>query len=249
MVTLNEEVTIASPLAAVWPLLRDPAVVAACIPGAQLNADSDDGVWRGSIRIKFGPTVAQFRGEATLEFDDDAKRVTLDGRGIDGRGASRALANSVLDLHAQDATTTMMKVAGEFTVTGPLETFVNAGGVHVARALLADFCTNIAAAVTTAAGTQANADAAPAAAPASDARAAVKANGQAAADATTHETTKTTTTDSSTGEPARQANAAAASTPVMPAVQPAGELSAIGLLWRVLLGWLKSSLKKGERNR
>ena len=130
MVTLNEQVTIESPLDAVWPLLRDPAAVAGCIPGAQLSADSEDGVWRGSIRIKFGPTVAQFRGEATLEFDDGAKRVTLDGRGIDGRGASRALANSVLELHAQDSTTTMMKVEGEFTVTGPLETFVNAGGVH-----------------------------------------------------------------------------------------------------------------------
>jgi hypothetical protein len=35
-------------------------------------------------------------------------------------------------------------VNGSFTVTGPLETFANAGGVHVARALLAEFANNMA---------------------------------------------------------------------------------------------------------
>jgi hypothetical protein len=41
-----------------------------------------------------------------------------------------------------DAETTL-KIDGDFTVTGPLETFANAGGVHVARALLAEFSQNL----------------------------------------------------------------------------------------------------------
>ncbi len=49
----------------VWPLLSDPALVASCIPGATLSPDQGDGLWRGSVRVKFGPTVAVFRGEAT----------------------------------------------------------------------------------------------------------------------------------------------------------------------------------------
>jgi uncharacterized protein len=36
-----------------------------------------------------------------------------------------------------------LKVAGNFNVTGPLETFANAGGVHLARALLAEFAENV----------------------------------------------------------------------------------------------------------
>ncbi len=40
--------------------------------------------------------------------------------------------------------TTTLKVDGDYSVTGPLETFANAGGVHVARALLAEFSTNMA---------------------------------------------------------------------------------------------------------
>ena len=68
MPDLSERTRIPAPLAQLWPLLSDPATVASCIPGAELSADSADGVWRGSVRVRFGPTVAIFRGEATLEF-------------------------------------------------------------------------------------------------------------------------------------------------------------------------------------
>ena len=142
MPTVTETTTIPSPADKVWPLLRDPALVASCIPGASLSPDQGDGVWRGSIRVKFGPTVAVFRGEATLAFDDAARTCTIEGRGIDGRGASRALANGVVRISGTD--TTALAIDGSFSVSGPLETFANAGGVHVARALLAEFSTNIA---------------------------------------------------------------------------------------------------------
>ena len=153
MVTLNEETTIASPSDRVWPLLRDPAVVASCIPGAELAPDEGDGVWRGTIRVKFGPTVAIFRGEANLTYDDAERRITIEGRGIDGRGASRALASGTVTAAGDEATT--LSVRGEFNVTGPLETFANSGGVHVARALLAEFSANMASRV----GGQGGADA------------------------------------------------------------------------------------------
>jgi carbon monoxide dehydrogenase subunit G len=142
MPSVTETTTIPSPADKVWPLLRDPALVASCIPGASLSPDQGDGVWRGSIRVKFGPTVAVFRGEATLAFDDAARTCTIEGRGIDGRGASRALASGLVKVSGHD--TTQLAIDGSFTVSGPLETFANAGGVHVARALLAEFSTNIA---------------------------------------------------------------------------------------------------------
>jgi carbon monoxide dehydrogenase subunit G len=148
MPSLTETTIIASPAAEVWPLLRDPALVASCIPGAELAPDQGDGVWRGSIKVKFGPTVAAFRGEASLVFDDAARTCTIEGRGIDGRGASRALASGVVKVSGSDLTE--LAIDGSFSVSGPLETFANAGGVHVARALLAEFATNIAKRVGTA---------------------------------------------------------------------------------------------------
>ncbi len=55
-------------------------------------------------------------------------------RGQTPREPSRRLASD----------TTLLKVEGNFNVTGPLETFANAGGVHLARAILAEFAENVA---------------------------------------------------------------------------------------------------------
>jgi uncharacterized protein len=142
MISIREEITIASPPDAVWPILCDPAVVASCIPGAELTKTGEGGAYQGTMRVKFGPTVAQFRGEAKLAYDHAARRCMIEGRGIDGRGASRANASGVAEVSG--VAETLLKVEGNFNVTGPLETFANAGGVHLARAILAEFADNVA---------------------------------------------------------------------------------------------------------
>jgi uncharacterized protein len=142
MISLSETIMIPAPPGTVWPLLRDPAVVASCIPGATLTASGENGSYQGTVRVKFGPTIAIFRGEARLAYDDDARRCTIEGRGIDGRGASRAIASGVVT--ATGTNTTTLECKGNFNVTGPLETFANAGGVHLARALLVEFAGNMA---------------------------------------------------------------------------------------------------------
>jgi carbon monoxide dehydrogenase subunit G len=142
MISLSEQITIPSPPEVVWPLLADPGLVASCIPGATMTPAAVLGVYAGTLRVKFGPTVAVFRGEARLSYDHDARRVTVEGRGIDARGQSRAVASGVVSASGTD--TTVLKLEGSFNVTGPLETFANAGGVHVARALLAEFSANMA---------------------------------------------------------------------------------------------------------
>ena len=142
MPSLSEQTTIPSPPDVVWPLLSDPALIASCIPGAELAPDQGDGLWRGSIRVKFGPTVATFRGEVELTYDHGSRTCSIEGRGIDQRGASHALASGTVT--ASGTEETVLAVEGSFTVTGPLEGFANAGGVHVARALLEEFSSNLA---------------------------------------------------------------------------------------------------------
>jgi carbon monoxide dehydrogenase subunit G len=215
MPSVSETTTIAAPIGEVWPLLSDPALVAACIPGATLAADQSDGIWRGAIRVKFGPTVAQFRGEATLAYDHTAKTCSIEGKGIDQRGASRALASGVVKA-SPNGEQTDLKVDGEFSVTGPLETFANAGGVHVARALLGEFSANMAKMV---AERQPQAAAAPAAVPASPAA--------------------PPTAETPSPAPAAPTPPAAA----VPAPK-AAEISAGRILWLALKSWLSSLFRK-----
>jgi carbon monoxide dehydrogenase subunit G len=144
-VELKESFSIAAPPDEVWPLMSDPAVVAACIPGAELNERTADGAYRGKVTFTFGPTVAVFRGETRLTYDHAVKRCSIDARGIDQRGASRARAK--LEVQARGEETTHVSVEGTFDMAGPLETFASAGGVHVARALMKEFAGNIANAI------------------------------------------------------------------------------------------------------
>lgn len=216
MPNIIETITIPAPLDEVWPLLSDPAIVASCIPGATLQEDQEDDVWKGSIRVKFGPTVAVFRGEATLDYDHTAHRCTIEGRGIDQRGASRALANGTVTAAGDGET--QLTVAGEYSVSGPLETFANAGGVHVARALLAEFASNMSERVG-AAQTTGTVGAVADQAAGSD--------------------------DAAGGEmPSGAASSPAAGRTTAAAPKPAAELNAFGILWAAFVSWFKSLFSK-----
>jgi carbon monoxide dehydrogenase subunit G len=139
---LKEKFSIPAPPDDVWPLMSDPAVVAACIPGAELTELTPDGAHRGKVTFKFGPTVAVFRGETRLTYDHPVKRCLIEARGIDQKGASRARAR--FEVQARGVDTTEVTMEGGFEVAGPLEMFASAGGVHVARALTKEFAANLA---------------------------------------------------------------------------------------------------------
>jgi carbon monoxide dehydrogenase subunit G len=56
MISLSEEVTIPWPPAEVWPLLRDPALVVSCIPGATLTAEGEGDAYQGTHRVGRAPS-------------------------------------------------------------------------------------------------------------------------------------------------------------------------------------------------
>ena len=219
MPSLTETITIAAPLETVWPLLSDPETVASCIPGATLSEDREDDLWKGSISVKFGPTVAVFRGEAELTYDHDVHTCTIEGRGIDQRGASRALANGLVTAAAA-GDTTELTVDGEYSVSGPLETFANAGGVHVARALLVEFAANMA-----------------------------KLSGGPGAleDATAAPPRGSDKPYEPIGEPASALGSTTTQSPHTRA-PAAKELNAFALLWAALKSWLSSLFGKGKNS-
>lgn len=145
LIPIAESAELAGSAEELWPLLSDPATVISCVPGAAITGQRADGTYEATITVKFGPTIARFSGEASVDYDHAAKSCRIEGRGIDQRGASRALLSLRVGLEGDGPA--RLSVTGGFNVTGPLETFAAAGGVHVARALLAEFAANMAALV------------------------------------------------------------------------------------------------------
>jgi carbon monoxide dehydrogenase subunit G len=64
MISICEQIAIATPPDVLWPILSDPGTVASCIPGAVLTKSGEDGTYQGTMRVKFGPTVALFSGRS-----------------------------------------------------------------------------------------------------------------------------------------------------------------------------------------
>ena len=86
----------------VWKILGDVRAVAACVPGAQITEAIDDRTYKGVIKVKLGPSVSDYKGEAHIErLDDQNREIEMIGKGQDVRGkgsASMKMTGRVRDL-------------------------------------------------------------------------------------------------------------------------------------------------------
>ena len=75
----------------VWKILSDPRAVAGCVPGAKITEAVDERTYKGVIKVKLGPTVTDYKGEAQIErLDDQNREIELIGKGQDVRGKGSA---------------------------------------------------------------------------------------------------------------------------------------------------------------
>jgi uncharacterized protein len=82
---------VAEPIEKVWAFLSDPRQVVTCVPGAQISERTDDRHYKGSIRVKVGPSVTDYTGEVEiLRLDEQAHEIEILGKGTDIRGKGGA---------------------------------------------------------------------------------------------------------------------------------------------------------------
>lgn len=127
-----------------WELVTDPAVVVACVPGAEVESTDADGTIRGALTLSLGPTETRFQGTITPTFDHEARRGELKGQGSDGRGRTRAAITTGFELQPIDDAHTDLALDSSIAVSGALAGFAATGGQAVARRLLEDFAENLA---------------------------------------------------------------------------------------------------------
>ncbi len=138
---LEQSFEVAAPLERVWEALIDVRRVAPCLPGAEIDPDSDDdGTYRGSFTVKLGPTTASYRGQLHMEeVDEAARRVVMRASGQDKRGQGTAKA-SIVSVMSSQGDTTKVDVETDFTLTGRLARFGRGGMIQdVSNRLLRDF--------------------------------------------------------------------------------------------------------------
>ena len=95
---LTQTMHIGLPLAPVWAVIRDPALVASCVPGARLDGCVAGDSLRGEVRASLGPIEAVFAGDGTMTFDDAGYRAEISGTGRDNRSRTMLNARAVLDI-------------------------------------------------------------------------------------------------------------------------------------------------------
>jgi carbon-monoxide dehydrogenase small subunit len=134
----------------VFALFQDPARVIACLPGARLTEPSDGKTIAAELGVKLGPMTARFAGTGAISSDPETHSGVIDGRGVDGRSATRVRARLVYRLEpAADATATRVTAEVSYVLQGPLAQ-ISRGSIarDLAGRMTETFAANLAASLT-----------------------------------------------------------------------------------------------------
>lgn len=137
---LEQSFDVEAPVAAVWTALIDVPRVATCLPGAEITEAGEDRTYRGTFKVKLGPTTAEYRGTIRMQQLDEAGHVaTMRAEGSDKRGQGGAKATIVSRLTEQEGGT-QVDVDTDFSITGRLARFGRGGMIQdVSERLLREF--------------------------------------------------------------------------------------------------------------
>ena len=166
---LVNDFTVNVPVGEAWTTLTDVERIAPCLPGAQLQ-EVEGETYRGVVKVKVGPILAQFKGQAAfVEKDDTNHKAVLKAEGRDTGGKGNASALITAQLTAKGASSTHVQVSTDLTITGKVAQFGRGAMADVSTKLLGQFVENLETTVLKKPAAPAEAAPAPAPAPAATA--------------------------------------------------------------------------------
>lgn len=140
---LNHTFTVNQPIAETWVVLTDLERIAPCLAGAELHEVHGD-VFKGGVKIKVGPIVAQFKGEAQfVELDAVNFRAHLKASGRDIGGKGNASATITAQLTSITPTSTSVNVVTDLAITGKVAQFGRGALADISEKLIAQFADNL----------------------------------------------------------------------------------------------------------
>lgn len=140
---LKHSFTVNQPMAETWLILTDLERIAPCLPGAQLQEVHGD-VYKGVVKIKVGPIVAQFKGDAQFAERDDANyKALLKASGRDTGGKGNASATITAELTSVTPSSTMCTVVTDLAITGKVAQFGRGALADISEKLISQFADNL----------------------------------------------------------------------------------------------------------
>ena len=140
---LRHEFEVGVPIAEAWGILTDVERIAPCLPGAQLTEVEGD-VYRGHVKVKVGPILAQFKGQASfVSLDEATYTAVLKGEGRDAGGKGNASALITAALTPVGDARTACTVTTDLTISGKVAQFGRGALADVSDKLLAQFTNNL----------------------------------------------------------------------------------------------------------
>ena len=140
---LINEFTVNVPIEKAWVTLTDVELIAPCLPGAQLQ-EVEGETYRGQVKVKVGPILAQFKGEAHfVEKDDVNHKAVLRGKGRDLGGKGNADALITAQLTEATSSSTKVVVTTDLNITGKVAQFGRGALADVSNKLLIQFVDNL----------------------------------------------------------------------------------------------------------
>lgn len=136
----ENEFVVDAPVDQTWATLLDIRRVAQCLPGAVLESDGADGVFRGSMKVKLGPATLGYQGTARMaEVEEDAHSATIEVKAKEQKGQGTASARIQNQLSPGPRGGTKVTVLTDLNITGRPAQFGRGIMEDVAGKMLQEF--------------------------------------------------------------------------------------------------------------
>ena len=139
---LEHQFTVKASVEETWRVLTDLERLAPHMPGAELTG-RDGEAYKGRVKVKLGPVLAQYEGKASfVEKDDVAKRGVLRAEGRETKGQGNAKATVTASL-AETPEGTRVTVETDLAIVGRLAQMGRGLIAEVSGKLLGEFVANL----------------------------------------------------------------------------------------------------------
>ena len=127
-----------------WQLLSDVKAVAGCMPGAEITEQLGESSYKGGVKVKVGPAVAQFAGQVdVLETVPAERKMVLRGKGADKGGSSASMdLTAIIVPDAANPAHCVLNGSAAVIVNGKFAQFGGRMMVQVSDMILAQFVEN-----------------------------------------------------------------------------------------------------------